>query len=428
MTHLHNAAVAVLNGNWTGTATLPSRTQYPHQWSWDSAFISIGWAHCAPERARQELAALFTGQWGSGRVPQIVFNPEADPGAYFPGPDFWRSHTIPEAPETATSGIVQPPVHARAVLTTYLANPSADSRRFLAALYPRLCAWHGYLHRHRNAGGAGLAAIVHPWESGLDNSPAWDHAIGDESDEDIPFARRDMIHIPPRQRPTDADYRSYLALARNYRDTGYGDGEWHRHRFVVEDPLFNAVFLDAERCCASIARILGRDPTPHERAARGLHDALVSRLWHSTAGRFAARDVHTGRLSATATVGSLVPLLDPWLPAEIADAVVTLASSPDFAGGCVFPLPSTALHSPHFDPQRYWRGPTWINTNWLVWVGAQQAGHSTLAKQVSDASLALIEQHGFREYYDPLTGAGLGADHFSWTAALALDFLAGGEP
>ena len=28
--------------NWDGSYTVPSRTLYPHQWSWDSAFVAIG--------------------------------------------------------------------------------------------------------------------------------------------------------------------------------------------------------------------------------------------------------------------------------------------------------------------------------------------------------------------------------------------------
>ncbi|MFD6427487.1 hypothetical protein ACFWEF_01945, partial [Bacillus velezensis] len=36
---------------------------------------------------------LLAAQWGDGRVPHIVFNPEVPAGAYFPGPGFWRSST-----------------------------------------------------------------------------------------------------------------------------------------------------------------------------------------------------------------------------------------------------------------------------------------------------------------------------------------------
>ena len=39
------AAEAILEENWRGTFTVPSSVQYPHQWSWDSAFVAIGNRH-----------------------------------------------------------------------------------------------------------------------------------------------------------------------------------------------------------------------------------------------------------------------------------------------------------------------------------------------------------------------------------------------
>jgi hypothetical protein len=429
MSNLWSAAVDVLQGNWNGVATLPSRNQYPHQWSWDSAFISIGWSRIEPARAQQELLSLFRGQWSSGRVPQIVFSAETVGGSYFPGPDFWQSGAVPEAPLDPTSGIVQPPVHARAVLTAYLADPDEErARSFLAFMYPRLNAWHRYLRTSRQLDGTGLASIVHPWESGLDNSPAWDEMLKDhefEGGED--FVRRDLTHASPSNRPTDEDYQAYVSLARAYRDAGYSDTALPDHPFVVEDPLFNATFLDAELCCAAIAHALGQDRRPHLSRAQQLHLAMMANLWDEQGGCFRARDARTGQRSRVHTIGSLIPLLDPWLSPAVADKVTELALSGDFAGGCEYPMPSTALTSTEFDRRRYWRGPTWMNTNWLLWTAAVEAGATELAALVARSSLRLVELSGFREYFDPFDGAGLGTHQFSWTAALTLDFLSAGK-
>lgn len=107
---LLEAARAVLDANWTGGSTVPSRDLYPHQWSWDSAFIAIGRSWHDQERAQIELESLFAGQWADGRVPHIVFNPEVPADAYFPGPAFWRSSSVAGAPAGAeTSGLIQPP-------------------------------------------------------------------------------------------------------------------------------------------------------------------------------------------------------------------------------------------------------------------------------------------------------------------------------
>jgi glycogen debranching enzyme len=73
--------------------------------------------------------------------------------------------------------------------------------------------------------------------------------------------------------------------------------------------------------------------------------------------------------------------------------------------------------------ERYWRGPIWINTNWMLFIGLQNYGKFNLAEKIKKNSLKLIEKNGFYEYFNPKTGHGIGANNFSWTAALYLDFL-----
>ena len=69
--------MAVLARNNVGGWTKPAPRLYPHQWSWDAAFIAIGLAHTDPDRALREIEHLFSAQWGDGRVPHIVFDPNA---------------------------------------------------------------------------------------------------------------------------------------------------------------------------------------------------------------------------------------------------------------------------------------------------------------------------------------------------------------
>jgi mannosylglycerate hydrolase MGH1-like protein len=424
---LGRAAVATLAGNWTGAATLPSRRQYPHQWSWDSAFVAVGLAEVDQERAQRELLGLLGAQWSTGRLPHIVYN-DAAGEAYFPGPGFWASRRMPGAPAVSTSGIVQPPVHARAALTVYTrAGDRAAALRFLSAAYPGLAAQHRYLIEHRDLDGGGLASIVHPWESGTDNSPAWDPFLAGPAGS-TPFVRRDVRHVPAAERPSDADYAAYVSLAESYRDLGYDDRRLlAKHRFTVEDPMFNAILLDGELCLAEIARRLGRDPGPHHRAAHAVHRGLLARLWDEDRGTFVARDTRTGVRAPAVTVGGLLPLLDPWLPARVRERLVGLLLSPAFAGGCRYPVPTYDLRSPGFDRYRYWRGPTWVNTNWLVWIGLLRAGRPDVARTVRASTLELLERSGFREYFDPIDGTGRGAHDFGWSAALALTMLAAGD-
>ena len=108
-------AAYILRDNSTGLITKAAPALYPHQWSWDAAFNAIGLATVDLPRARLELDSLFAGQWRNGLLPHIVFDPAAD--GYWPGPAQWecaRTTRTPR-PRPATSGIIDPPVHAIAV-------------------------------------------------------------------------------------------------------------------------------------------------------------------------------------------------------------------------------------------------------------------------------------------------------------------------
>ncbi|MFI9172791.1 MGH1-like glycoside hydrolase domain-containing protein [Streptomyces lincolnensis] len=424
---LHVRAARVLEANWRGSSTVPSRGLYPHQWSWDSAFIAIGLRHLSPLRAQTELETLLDAQWGDGRIPHIVFNPSVPLDAYFPSPDFWRSSTAGRAagaPRTVqTSGIVQPPVHALAAWLVHRADPGLSrSRSFLARVYPRLAAWHRYLLHRRDLGGGGLASVVHPWEQGMDNSPSWDLPLSRVTPAPArSFRRADLAHGAPEDRPTDLDYGRYVRLATDYRDAEYADGDGG---FAVEDPAFNALLIASEHALARIARELGAPGTARHARAERLTAALVERLWDPAEGMFFCRDVRDGGLIRERGVSGLIPLLLPGLPRETAAALVRTAGGPHFGLGSTTRLvPSYDLLGEAFDPHRYWRGPAWFNTGWLVERGLRTHGQHERADALREAALDIADSSGFAEYVDPYTGEACGATGFSWTAALTLDLL-----
>ncbi|MFF7933121.1 hypothetical protein [Streptomyces sp. NPDC007940] len=450
---LQVGAARVLEGNWTGTSTVPSHSLYPHQWSWDSAFIAIGLRHLSPLRAQTELETLLAAQWDDGRVPHIVFNPSVPLDAYFPSPDFWRSSTAGRAagaPRTVqTSGIVQPPVHALAAWLVHRADPGLSrARGFLATVYPRLAAWHRYLLHSRDLGGGGLASVVHPWEQGMDNSPAWDLPLSRVTPAPArSFRRADLDHGAAEDRPTDLDYGRYVRLATDYRDAGYRDGVGGGHGvgvgggrgvgtggFAVEDPAFNALLIASEHALARIAAELGAPGTARHARAERLTAALVERLWDPASGMFLCRDLRGpaperhGTLIPERGVSGLIPLLLPGLPRDIVTTLVRTARGPHFGLGTTTVLPpSHDLLGEAFDPHRYWRGPAWFNTAWLLERGLRTQGELHQADALRESVLRLAESTDFAEYVDPYTGAACGATGFSWTAALALDLLHSGS-
>jgi len=392
--------------------------------------VAIGRSWDQPDRAMQELEAIFRGQWANGMLPHIRFDPRTVD--YFPGPDFWASERVPLAPrDERTSGLTQPPLHARAALEVYRhAGGGAEALAFLRRLFPKLAAQHSYLASRRDPSGHGLAAIVHPWESGLDNSPIWDpelDAIELPSGAVPPYLRYDLRHANAADRPSDAAYDRFVYLAIRYRDSGYDDTDLlSSSPFLVEAPLFNAIYLWSAHALVEIAVILDQDPAPLEAAARRIHDGLLAHLWDPNARRFFSYDLRSRRSIRKESIDSAMPLLDPELPGDLVEAITGELTSRHFDPAPPvehYLVPSYDLGGPEFDRRRYWRGPVWINTDWLIWRGLCQHGQASLAWEVEDSVVRLVDRSGFREYFDPFVGEGYGSPDFSWTAALLTDIL-----
>jgi hypothetical protein len=126
------------------------------------------------------------------------------------------------------------------------------------------------------------------------------------------------------------------------------------------------------------------------------------------------------------TVISLLPLLLPGLPADVAARLVERLVDPA-SFWAPYPVPSVALHDPHFVPgihvrgQRLiWRGPASMNTNWFLVEGLRRHGEDGIAAELAARSRELVERGGFNEFYDPLSGEPVGAARFGW-ATLAID-------
>jgi glycogen debranching enzyme len=93
------------------------------------------------------------------------------------------------------------------------------------------------------------------------------------------------------------------------------------------------------------------------------------------------------------------------------------------AGSARYIVPSHDPADPRFDAKRYWRGPVWLVVNYMIADGLARAGDHEAAAAITRSSLDLIHESGFAEYYDPMTGEGLGGGRFTWTAAMVLEFL-----
>ncbi|HEX8753731.1 MAG TPA: hypothetical protein VF731_09975 [Solirubrobacterales bacterium] len=378
------AAVAeaerVLRQNWLeGTRegvpyayTQPSPGRYPWQWYWDSCFAAIAWRRFDPGRARAELESLLAAQRPDGFIGHTIF---------------W-SHPVSllrlgfynvasrSAFQTET---IQPPLLTWAWRIA-VGDPAAE---------PRIGAHLDWLAVNRDLDGDGLLWIVQPDESGLDASPKFEPVWGRRSNGRLGFPL-----LVRRNRQLGFD-------ARRTREAGGP---------VLCEVLVNTLW-------SLSLQAAGRpSATP----------ALVARLWDEERGLFLDEAQPGGARPGVLTWASLAPLALPDLPEEIGRRLVEehLLNPREFLTA-VAP-PSVALSEPSYEPdggrgpiRRYWRGPTWVNSAWMVWLGMRRLGYLAEAERLADSLIATIAREGLREYYDPRSGRGLGAKDFAWSSLIA---------
>ncbi len=382
-----------LRGNWTEGQrdgvhygySRPSPGHYPWQWYWDSCFHAIVWRRFDRSRAESELRSLLAGAFEDGFIGHTIF---------------WHGHvdwqrrwtynvTSGKARNTST---IQPPLLAWAWLIA-VGDPAAE---------PQIAAHHRWLEDNRDLDGDGLLWIVQPDESGLDSSPKFDAVWGLRA-----HARPLFPFLIARNRRLGWDARRLL-------DAG--------------GPLLCEVVTNVLWC---LARVAAGEPSITPR--------IVERLWDERRGLFL--DIARGDLAheertdpagqdrrlRTSTWSALAPLALPDLPDEIGRRLVEEHLLDQRKYWLPFPPTSVSAEEPTFEPRKwkaplrrlYWRGPTWINSAWLIWIGLLRLGYDAEAMEMAKRLSRAVAEQRLREFYEPYSGEGLGAKEFGWSSLIA---------
>jgi hypothetical protein len=297
------------------------------------------------------------------------------------------------------------------------------AKRRARTLLAKVDKWHRWFYEMRDPHSEGLVAILHPWESGRDNSIDWDEAFERVPTEGVdPYVRRDTQHADPAHRPTKAQYDRYLWLVQHFRALGWDNAKLHdASPFQVVDPGFNAILI---RSCSDLAELAdtldeaGIAADNRARAAQGL--AAMESLWSPRHGQYLCKDRTTGKLIDSASIGGILPVFAD-VPKERAQDVARTIES--WAGKAKYLVPSHDPADPRFEAKRYWRGPAWLVMNYMIADGLRREAETAVADHIVRSSLELITQSGFAEYYDPKTGEPCGGGRFTWTAAMVVEFL-----
>ncbi len=425
----------MLLANDEGRYTVPSRLTYPHQWNWDSALSALGWAELDAGRAWSELEALLDARDDQGMVPHIAFHSRV-PGwlerhlpqalarvarpypRYLPGPRWWGRRYAHDG--RRISAITQPPLAASCARLLFERHP--DEPRARALLQP-LAAWHRFLLGARDPLRLGESVLIHPWESGRDNSVEWDRPLWRVTPTVTVLRRRDTDSVDAVERPSDDHYRRFLTLV------CHGTGsDWQQEQlactgpFRVLDPGFSAILARACLDLAWLAGELKEGAVAEESRDAGERVAAALRARADTDGLVRAVDLARDETLPVTSAGSALALLSPGLERRTVDAVRDLA----IGGALSSPVGVRSLDRDHPElaPRNYWRGPVWANVTWLSAQALSLHGEQRAAAELRGRMLRSIEGGGMREYFEPDSGRGLGARDFAWSAALALHDLA----
>lgn len=411
-----NKAIAIMRKNDRGNYTVPTHGLYPFQWNWDSCLSALGFSHFDMDRAYVELETLFDNQWDDGMVPHIIFH-EYDDG-YFPNTDVWQTNR-----PTPTSGITQPPVAGFALSELY--NRSLDKSCYTErtrSLLKKVHKWHTWFYTYR-ADDSGLVAIVHPWESGRDNSVDWDEAFKRVPTEGVsPFVRRDTSHANPDHRPTDEQYKRYIWLVEKFRSLGWDNKLIaEQSPFQIVDPGFNAILIKSCFDIAKLAQLLGEEEIAADAKSMGqLALQGMERLWSEEFGQYVCFDRVAQLQINSPSIGGLLASFAPIPEGRAMQVAETIRSIGENSKYLVASHPPLAAE---FDELRYWRGPVWLIVNYMIANGMRRVGQDDIVARIAHDSIKLIETNGFAEYYGPISGEPCGGDSFTWTAAMVLEFF-----
>jgi glycogen debranching enzyme len=276
--------------------------------------------------------------------------------------------TITHLPFPVDADVTKPPLLAWAAWKLYEVD---GDREFLDEIYEPVVRWNRWWFEHNDPECNGLCRYEHPYSSGLDDSPLWDSGMPVES----------------------PDLSTYLCLQ-------------------MEG-------------LSKMADALGQAAEAREWMERAdtLAALMIERMWDKRTGYFWA--LHQGTQPASRvdvrTPFNLLPLITGRMPGEIASRLIDHLTQEFWPR---YPIPTVALDDPSYNPNLMWRGPTWINVNYLFIDGLQRIGQAKLARELRHRTLKLICRHGdIYEYYNPESGAHPpgAAPTFGWSAALFID-------
>lgn len=366
-------------GNLSADGLFPSSSAsyFNGFWAWDSWKHAAAIARFDTHLAKQQIRTMYEHQDERGMIADVVYVDSSE--------DNWRN--------------TKPPLSAWAM--NEILNYGLDDG-FLGEMYPQLVRYHEWWYQDRDHDDDGLAEygstdgtlIAAKWESGMDNAVRFDNT----------------------------------ELLRN------SDEAWSMDQESVD---LNAYLYFEKTLLAEFAELLGieEDAVRWTTEAESLAEKIRTEMYDEERGWFSDVSIDGQHFVETEGPEGWIPLWAGVATPEQAARVRDRMMDPDKFRTHV-PLPTVSRDNPEFS-DGYWRGLVWIDQVYFGIEGLRRYGFENEAMDLAGQVLANLEGatvpgEPLRENYDPLTGEGRNAEHFSWTAAhllmLVLDLRNSAEP
>ena len=387
--------------------TQPAKERYPFQYFWDTCFHTIMLtAVDETDHAKWHLQTLFAAQSEDGFIGNIIYWKHVMPARLT---DFFqiRFKAIMQFKSPHMSSIIQPPLIAQAVNSIY---KKTGDREFLREMLPKMKRYYHWLAQNRDFDGDYLLSTITTFESGMDWKPTYDPVVGFKDGKANSKLFRKVVSV---------DFKNFL---RNYNLPKIAKAGYFR----VKDAGFNSIYAnDLQEMSLLCKAVDDPDSKIYEERAGQVIQSMLDILYDEKDAAFYDVYGRENRKIRVLTPTIFYPVIIDDIPRDISQKVMEkhFYESKEFR--TPYPIPSVAQNEPAFNPKAslyLWRGPTWIVNNWFMHKYLVKTEHQDKANILMNSMIRLIENSGFREYYDPFTGEGYGAKNFTWTG-LIIDMM-----
>ncbi len=409
-------AQKILIGNRKRGYTLPTNNKlYPAQWNWDSAFIALGYSYFNLNFALKEIKTLLDGQWKDGMIPHILFHDTNT--NYYPNHTAWNCGN-----KIRSSGITQPPVLASILKQIIEKNKITKiQKKEIKKFVIKIKKSHEWFIKNRDPKKTGLVSILHPWESGYDNSSLWDEPMKKvKIEKNIQYKRADNKVINPEHRPLNIDYDRYVTIKNDLRKKKYDPKKIFKTSFFnVIDIGFNSIFLKSNKDLIILLKKFNLDSSTISNYVK-ITEKNILKYFDKKRKTFFCFDLRNKKKIFIPSITNYFILYADIKNSKINDILIKNLKKHNLKEKYFF----SSIKPDHksFEEKRYWRGPVWINCNWFIHKSLKNKDEK-YSNKIKERTIRLVEKKGFHEYYSCKNGKPMGANNFSWSAALYLDLI-----